>query len=152
MKILTLHTPVAVDPRRISTIMKSNADLERFADRTTSSAEDVTYISWKVKSPATDGGIPWHTSRLCNATIQCGNTACMRSTRRSRTTSLLIFLEAVKMRVRANNQRLACNRRRCQDSPRKLVDCQPLKFGTGKHDRRFPLFTKTINLAIRIDW
>lgn len=135
--------------------MKINSDLERLADRTTNIAKDVIYLLESEidrHQRARSGVIPWHTSRLYNATTQYGNNVCMRSARRSRITSLLFFLEAVKMRVRPNNQGPAGNRRRCQDSPRKLVDCQPLKFATGKYDRRFPLFTKTINLAIRIDW
>src|SRR5437868_6384113 len=45
LKMLALHQPVAVDLRRIATVMKVNNDLERIADHATNIAEDVIYLA-----------------------------------------------------------------------------------------------------------
>ena len=43
LKILALHQPVAVDLRRVATVLKINGDLERIADRVTNICERVVF-------------------------------------------------------------------------------------------------------------
>lgn len=50
LKILALHQPVAIDLRRITTILKINVELERMADLAVSIAERVVHL---VSSPST---------------------------------------------------------------------------------------------------
>jgi phosphate transport system protein len=50
LKILALHQPVAIDLRRVATILKINSDLERMADLAGNIAERVYALS-KVKGP-----------------------------------------------------------------------------------------------------
>lgn len=54
LKILALHQPVAVDLRRIATVLKANADLERIADLAVSIAERAQAIADSPSFPIPD--------------------------------------------------------------------------------------------------
>lgn len=51
LKMLALHQPMAVDLRRIATVMKINTDLERIADLAANIAERATYLATQPDFP-----------------------------------------------------------------------------------------------------
>ena len=51
LKILALHQPVAIDLRRVATVLKINNDLERIADLAVNIAERATFLAHHAEFP-----------------------------------------------------------------------------------------------------
>ena len=65
LKILALHQPVAVDLRRVATVIKINTDLERIADLAQNIAERAQFLASRSAFP-----IPAKLGRMVNAATQ----------------------------------------------------------------------------------